>query len=338
MLQLLQQSDLSMWIALPLISLMAYLTAQTEAAQRAGLGALPIAIVLGIVVGNVFADRTLSERSMRVLEFSKKKLLRGGIILFGSHLTWAQLAAVGWQAAVLDAIVICCVLMIGYLVGVRLLGMGREETILTSVGSAVCGAAAILATEPVLKAKQQDVSVAVATVVVFGTLALFCYPVIFNFTDISSDAFGIYIGSTVHEVAQAVAAGQAIDPVAMNNAVIVKLMRVMMLAPVVVIIAWLYQRQQLPATDRYNRKVPWPWFVLGFLLMVLANSLLPLPAWFVSALQTTAQIFLTIAMAALGLQTKISAIKTAGVKPLLLSSCLFVLLLLGGFSAHQWLY
>jgi len=115
-------------------------------------------------------------------------------------------------------------------------------------------------------------------------------------------------------------------------------MRVMMLAPVVVIIAWLYQRQQLPATDRYNRKVPWPWFVLGFLLMVLANSLLPLPAWFVSALQTTAQILLTIAMAALGLQTKISAIKTAGVKPLLLSSCLFVLLLLGGFGAHQWLY
>lgn len=330
-----------MLFVLPLVSIAAFLLAQTAIAQQSGIGALPLAIVLGIVVGNLMpAKYEHQSGSEQVLNFSKKKLLRLGIILFGSHLTLQQLWAVGWQAAVLDVVVIASVLSLGYVFGVKVLGMGREETILTSVGSAVCGAAAILATEPVLKAKQQHVSVAVATVVVFGTLALFCYPIIFAFTDISSAAFGVYIGSTVHEVAQAVAAGQAIDAEAMNNAVIVKLMRVMMLAPVVVTIAWLYQRAQIREGQVTARAgtIPWPWFVLGFIVMVVINSLFVLPDWLSATLKLGAQLALTIAMAALGLQTKFSAVKAAGTKPLILSAALFVLLLGGGFGAHQLLY
>ncbi|MFQ3229436.1 YeiH family protein [Reinekea sp.] len=327
-----------MWIALPIISLVAFMSARTEFAQHNGIGALPLAIVLGIIVGNLLANQPVTARSLAILEFSKKKLLRAGIILFGSHLTLTQLAAVGWQAAILDMLVISTVLSVGYILGVRMLGMGREETILISVGSAVCGAAAILATEPVLKAKQQDVSVAVATVVVFGTLALFCYPFIFHISQLSSESFGIYIGSTVHEVAQAVAAGQAIDMQAMNNAVVVKLMRVMMLAPVVIIIAALYQRKNTATQTSTAQAIPWPWFVFGFIAMVIFNSLFNLPEPVVSTLQISAQLLLTIAMTALGLQTKFSAVKAAGTKPLLLSATLFSLLLGGGFMAHQLLY
>lgn len=330
-----------MLFALPIISLVAFLLAQTPPALQSGIGALPLAIVLGILVGNLLPSKYENQTgALAVLNFSKKKLLRLGIILFGSHLTLQQLWAVGWQAVLLDAVVIACVLSFGYFLGVKIMGMNREETILTSVGSAVCGAAAILATEPVLKAKQQHVSVAVATVVVFGTLALFCYPIIFAFTDIPSAAFGVYIGSTVHEVAQAVAAGQAIDAEAMNNAIIVKLMRVMMLAPVVVIIAWLYQRAQIKGgqTTAKGGSIHWPWFVLGFVAMVAFNSRFALPDWFSSTLKISAQLALTIAMAALGLQTKFSAVKAAGTKPLILSAVLFALLLVGGFGAHQLLY
>jgi uncharacterized integral membrane protein (TIGR00698 family) len=216
--------------------------------------------------------------------------------------------------------------------------MSREATILTSVGSAVCGAAAILATEPVLKAKQQEVSVAVATVVVFGTLALFCYPLIYRLTDLSSASFGIYIGSTVHEVAQAVAAGQAIDAAAMNSALITKLMRVMMLAPVVVVIGWLYQRAQNETGSTTSTAIPWPWFVFGFIAMVTLNSLVDFPAAMRQGLQVSAQLALTLAMTALGLQTRFSALRQAGPKPLILSALLFVLLLGGGLSVHQLLY
>lgn len=329
-------------LLVPLISLIAFGVAQTPVAQSIGLGALPVAIILGILAGNLFVRHPEQPKETWLLNFSKKRLLRGGIILFGSHLTLQQLWAVGWQAALLDAVIISAVMISGYLVGVRLLNMGREETILTSVGSAVCGAAAILATEPVLKAKQRDVSVAVATVVVFGTLALFCYPVIFALTDVSSEAFGIYIGSTVHEVAQAVAAGQSIDAEAMNNAIIVKLMRVMMLAPVVIAIAWLYQKATLAkaGSDAPAKRtpIPWPWFVFGFIGMVTLNSVVILPETLIDILKLSAQLALTVAMAALGIQTKFSAIRSAGTKPLLLSAFLFVLLLGGGFGAHQLLY
>ena len=328
---------LRMWILLPLIGAIAYGLAQLTWARHLGLGALPMAIGLGILVGNLFTP-LWSTRSEQVLAFSKKRLLRIGIILFGSHLTLQQLIAVGWQAAVLDLVVICSVLSVGYWVGVRVLGMSREATILTSVGSAVCGAAAILATEPVLKAKQQDVSVAVATVVVFGTLALFCYPLIFSLTGLSSAQFGIYIGSTVHEVAQAVAAGQAIDGAAMNSALITKLMRVMMLAPVVVLIGWLYQRTQIGTANGPSAAIPWPWFVFGFIAMVTLNSLIDLPAALRHALQVSAQLALILAMTALGLQTRFAALRQAGAKPLILSALLFALLLGGGLVVHQLLY
>jgi len=326
-----------MWILIPLIGAIAYGLAQLTWARHLGLGALPMAIGLGILVGNLFTP-VWSTGSARVLAFSKKRLLRIGIILFGSHLTLQQLVQVGWQAAALDLVVICSVLSVGYWVGVRVLGMSREATILTSVGSAVCGAAAILATEPVLKAKQQEVSVAVATVVVFGTLALFCYPLIYRLTDLSSASFGIYIGSTVHEVAQAVAAGQAIDAAAMNSALITKLMRVMMLAPVVVVIGWLYQRTQNETGSTTSAAIPWPWFVFGFIAMVTLNSLVDFPAAVRQGLQVSAQLALTLAMTALGLQTRFSALRQAGPKPLILSALLFVLLLGGGFSVHQLLY
>lgn len=326
-----------MWILLPLLGAIAYGLAQLTWARHLGLGALPMAIGLGILVGNLFTP-AWSKRSEQVLAFSKKRLLRIGIILFGSHLTLQQLIEVGWQAAVLDLVVICSVLSVGYWVGVRVLGMSREATILTSVGSAVCGAAAILATEPVLKAKQQDVSVAVATVVIFGTLALFCYPLIFSLTGLSSAQFGVYIGSTVHEVAQAVAAGQAIDAAAMNSALITKLMRVMMLAPVVVVIGWLYQGTQIKPAHGPSTAPPWPWFVFGFIAMVTLNSLIDLPAALRQALQLSAQLALILAMTALGLQTRFAALRQAGEKPLILSALLFVLLLGGGLLVHQLLY
>jgi uncharacterized integral membrane protein (TIGR00698 family) len=325
-----------MWFIVFAISLVSFATAQTTFAQSHGFGALPIAILLGIVVGNSLTLPTTVKSSF-TLEFCKKRLLRLGIILFGSHLTISQLVAVGWQAVVIDAVVISSVLVVGYWFGAKVLKMSPEETLLTSVGSAVCGAAAILATEPVLKAKQQQVSVAVATVVVFGTLALFCYPFIFQFTSISPSDFGIYIGSTVHEVAQAVAAGQAVSSETMETAVIVKLIRVMMLAPVVIIIGSFYQRiNNTSATESgVTVKAPWPWFVLGFIAVVGLNSFSFWPESFVKTVQMVAQLLLTIAMAALGYQTKLAAVKQAGSKPLMLSALLFILLMVGGFALHR---
>jgi uncharacterized integral membrane protein (TIGR00698 family) len=324
-----------MLIRLLLIAIAATALAQTESCSAIGLSALPLAILMGITNGNV-ARPPNSGRDAAVLAFSQQKLLRLGIILFGFNLSFQQIAAVGYQAILLDMIVITVVLSMGIFVGIRLFGLPREIAILTSVGSAVCGAAAIMATEPVIRAKEQDVTVAVATVVLFGTLAMFSYPVIYSFVGMESSLFGIYIGSTVHEVAQAVAAGQSIGGEAMQNAVVAKLIRVMLLAPVVIVLGSLYFQRAAGSSER--RPVPIPWFVFGFIATAALNSVLTLPSIVLEALQLASQLSLAIAMAALGIKTRWATIRQAGIKPLGLSLVLFVVLMLGGYGLNVLFY
>jgi len=214
--------------------------------------------------------------------------------------------------------------------------LSREIAVLTSVGSAICGAAAIMATEPVMRARERDVTVAVATVVLFGTLAMFSYPVIYNFADMDPSLFGIYIGSTVHEVAQAVAAGQSIGGEAMQNAVVTKLIRVMLLAPVVIALGSLLFREVAGPSQR--RPIPVPWFVFGFIATAAFNSVVTLPALALGGLQLASQLSLAIAMAALGIKTRWVTIRRAGTKPLALSLVLFIVLMVGGYGLNGLFY
>jgi uncharacterized integral membrane protein (TIGR00698 family) len=324
---------MSQIIALPLIASVAILLAKVPAIAQFGLSALPLAIILGIVVGHLNTHK-VADKEMIFTRFCQQKLLRAGIILFGFSLSFQQIISVGWQALVLDLLVITSIFCVGTYVGIRFFKLDRELAILTSVGSAICGAAAILATESVLKPRQQNVTVAVATVVLFGTLAMFSYPFIFQFSGMSEQAFGIYIGSTVHEVAQAVAAGEAIGGEALQNAVVVKLIRVMMLAPFILILSAFLTRSREGAS---GGKIAIPWFVFGFIAASGINSVLLLPEALLSTLQLASQFSLAIAMAALGVQTRWSTIRQAGVKPMVLSLMLFVMLIFGGFYLNQWL-
>lgn len=324
-----------MLIRILLIALAATGLAQTDSLAAIGLSALPLAILLGIGYGNL-ARPEFTERDATVMTFCQQKLLRLGIILFGFNLSFQQIASVGYQVILIDMLIIAIVLSLGILVGIRLFKLPREIAVLTSVGSAICGAAAVMATEPVVRARERDVTVAVATVVVFGTLAMFSYPVIYGLVGNDPALFGIYIGSTVHEVAQAVAAGQSIGVEAMQNAVVAKLIRVMMLAPVVIALGSLLFRQTVEAGQR--RPIPVPWFVFGFIVAAAFNSLVTLPGWLLSGLQMASQLSLAIAMAALGIKTRWSAIRQAGPRPLALSLVLFVVLMVGGYGLNLLFY
>ncbi|MBY4677287.1 YeiH family protein [Marinobacterium arenosum] len=324
---------MNLLIALPCIALSATLIAKIPAVAQFGLSALPLAIVIGIVFGHL-NRQTPTEREVTFTRFCQQKLLRAGIILFGFSLSFQQILSVGWQALLLDAIVISMIFGIGTFVGVRYFKLHRDVAILTSAGSAICGAAAVLATESVLKARQQHVTVAVATVVLFGTLAMFSYPLIYQFAGMSEQAFGIYIGSTVHEVAQAVAAGEAVGGSALQNAVVVKLIRVMMLAPFILMLSTVLTRRSGEAA---GGKITIPWFVFGFIAAAGINSLVALPTELLGSLQMASQFSLAIAMAALGTQTQWKTIRQAGSKPLILSLILFLLLIVGGFYLNQWL-
>jgi uncharacterized integral membrane protein (TIGR00698 family) len=188
-----------------------------------------------------------------------------------------------------------------------------------------------MATEPVVDARCEQVAIAVATVVVFGTVGMFLYPVMFDlaarhFVSVSQSAYGIYAGSTIHEVAQVVAAGRAVSESAANTAVITKMVRVMMLAPFLMALS-AYLCRGVSST---KKRIVIPWFAVGFVAVAAFNSFDLLPHAVVATAVSIDTVLLAMAMAALGLTTHVSAIRTAGLKPLGLAAFLFGGLLMGG--------
>jgi uncharacterized integral membrane protein (TIGR00698 family) len=306
-----------------------------------GISALTLAIVLGMLVGNTLYPR-VAHAAAGGVTFSKQTLLRLGIILYGLRLTFQDIAHVGIAGVAIDSLVLSSTFILSWWMGTRLFGLDRETALLIGAGSAICGAAAVMATEPVVRGRAEQVTIAVSTVVVFGTVAIFLYPAIYHFIirhhllAMSSASYGIFAGSTIHEVAQVVAAGRSISEDAANTAVITKMVRVMMLAPFLAILSAVLARTapggnvREPNAARQSSGIVIPWFAVGFIGVAAFNSLGVLPKTAVAAAVTVDTVILAMAMAALGLTTHVSAVRSAGVKPLALAASLFVWLLFGG--------
>ena len=232
-------------------------TAALPGLADSGVSPLVFALLLGLLLGNLpggLATPLRLEHAGPGLAFATRWLLRGGIVLFGLSLTLEQVMVLGPRILLLDLLVISSVLVVGYQLGTRWLGMDRDTALLTSAGSAICGAAAVLATEATIRARPAATAMAVATVVLFGSLAMLVYPLLYPLTGVPEGLYGIYIGATVHEVAQVVAAGDAVGPEALSNALIVKLVRVMMLVPFLLIVGrWWLGRTTSDAGDGAER-------------------------------------------------------------------------------------
>lgn len=300
------------------------------AISGAGFSALTLAILLGMVIGNTVYPKIWQPCDGGVL-FAKQHLLRLGIILYGFRLTFSQIAEVGVSGIATDALTLTSTFLLACWLGQKVFGLDKQTSWLIGAGSSICGAAAVLATEPVVKAEASKVTVAVATVVIFGTLAIFLYPAMYPLLAhwFSPETYGIYIGSTMHEVAQVVAAGHAINPEAENAAVISKMLRVMMLAPFLLILA-ARVKQLAPAGSGQKSKITIPWFAVLFIVVAIFNSFHLLPKTVVDVLVTLDTVLLAMAMAALGLTTHVSALKKAGAKPMLMALVLFIWLIVGG--------
>jgi uncharacterized integral membrane protein (TIGR00698 family) len=318
------------------IAVAAILLGKIAVIAAMGFGTLTLAIIIGILLGNTVYP-LMAKPCHEGVQFAKQRLLRLGIILYGFNLTFQQVLSVGLSAIAIDAIIVTTTFLLAYWLGRKILGIDAQTTLLIGSGASICGAAAVMAAEPIVKADSSKIAVAVSTVVIFGTLAMFLYPwlyqlnLAYHFIDISPSQFGIYLGSSVHEVAQVVAAGRAISDDASNAAVITKMIRVMMLAPFLLILSSYIGR--MIGTDPEQQgtsAIVIPWFAVLFIVVAGFNSLHLLPAAWVNAIQLIDTLFLTMAMAALGLTTHINAVREAGSKPLLLAALLFVWLIVGG--------
>lgn len=326
----------SLWHFVPGLALTAALTGAAlwagsfPAIAGAGFSALTLAILFGMVVGNTVYPKIWQPCDGGVI-FAKQHLLRLGIILYGFRLTFAQIADVGVSGILIDVLTLSSTFFIACFLGQKVFGLDKHTSWLIGAGSSICGAAAVLASEPVVKAEASKVTVAVATVVIFGTIAIFLYPAMYPLLAhwFTPETYGIYMGSTMHEVAQVVAAGHAVSPDAENAAVIAKMLRVMMLAPFLLFLA-ARVKQLTPAGNGEKSKITIPWFAIMFILMAVFNSFHLLPKAVVDMLVTLDTVLLAMAMAALGVTTHVSALKKAGAKPLLMALMLFVWLIVGG--------
>ena len=301
-------------------------------------------LIIGIILGMIYANSLrnhLPETWTPGIQYCSKRVLRLGIILYGFRLTFQQVVEVGLPGITVDCIIVAVTILGGVMVG-KWLKMDRDIALLTSIGSGICGAAAVLGAEATLRTKPYKTAVAVATVVIFGTLSMFLYPIGYQtgIIDLTPEQMGIFSGSTLHEVAHAVGAGEAIGGVTASTSIIVKMIRVMLLVPVLLILGWwaaAKMRKSPAAAEGEKGKVAVPWFAFGFLLVIGFNSLNLLPEVVVGWINQFDTFLLTMAMAALGAETSFDKFKKAGVKPFLLAAILYVWLLVGGYIMAKYL-
>ncbi|MDQ3073250.1 MAG: YeiH family protein [Bacteroidota bacterium] len=295
-----------------------------------GISPLILGILLGMLVGNTIRSKFPPAWTPGII-FSAKKILRLAIILYGFRITFQQISEVGMAGLTADILMLSSTFLIGSFVGIRLLRIDADMTFLVASGASVCGAAAVLATEPVLRSEPYKTAIAVATVVLFGTTAMFLYPVLYRagLMPMDENSFGIYIGASVHEVAHVVAAGNAISAETADTAVIVKMTRVMLLVPLLIALGLYVSSRKKNKLE--NTRIYIPWFAVGFILVAAFNSFNFIPKNIVQSINTFDTFLLTMAMTALGMETNLNKFRTTGGKPVLLAFILFLWLILGGF-------
>lgn len=331
-------------LLIALFSFAAFYISEIPFVRRLSFSPLIVGIILGMLYANSLRNK-LPETWVPGIKFCTKQLLRLGIILYGFRLTLTQVAAVGVPAVMVDLAVVCGTIGLGLLF-CRFLRMDRDTALLTSVGSSICGAAAVLGAEPVVRCEGYKTAIAVSTVVIFGTLSMFLYPIMYRagILDGLGDAgVAIYTGGTLHEVAHVAGAGNAMDPTGASGiagtATITKMIRVMMLAPVLVVLAFALSKGRGGESRPGGGKITVPWFAFIFIAVIGLNSLLqyltgaatvkeiPLNG----AIEYVDTFMLTMAMTALGAETNINKFRQAGAKPFLLAGMLYVWLVAGGY-------
>ena len=286
-------------------------------------------LILAIAIGMVFQNAIGTPAAAKPgVAFSMRRILRLAIVLLGLQLTLGQILAVGVGGLAIVMATLVATFLFTLAVG-RAIGVERKLAELIAAGTSICGASAVIATNTVTRAREEDVAYAVACVTVFGSAAMLLYPLLPSALGLDAQAYGLWAGASIHEIAQVVAAAFQGGEEAGELGTVAKLARVMLLAPVVLALALLTTGSRGGAQGPAER-LPMPWFVFGFVAVVGANSFDVVPAdakaWIVPA----NGFLLSMALAAMGLGTDARKLARKGLRPLVLGavSSLFI----AGFS------
>jgi uncharacterized integral membrane protein (TIGR00698 family) len=289
-----------------------------------GLRQLPLfssfsPMITAIFVGMTFSNvLSVSTQALPGIGLMGKKLLRLAVALLGLQLTFSQVAQVGADGMLLLVAVVAGTYVFTVSVG-RLLGVDMRLARLLAAGTSICGASAVAAANTVERCEDEDVAYAVACVTLFGTVATLVYPLLASAMEMTPLSFGFWTGVSIHEVAQVVAAGFQQGTEAGEFAVVVKLSRVLLLAPLLIAMTLLASRRSTSGGDLALSTMV-PVFVAGFILLMLANSAGLVPDFVRGPLVTATPMMLTAALGALGLGTRFGALRIRGFRPLVLAA------------------
>ena len=306
---------------LPGIGLAASVAAAAFALKAVGLpivasfSPLMLAILIGMTVRNLVGR---PEAARAGLAAALRTPLRLGIVLLGLQVTLAEILAIGWAGLAILTFAVSATFLFTIWMG-RQLGVPRGLTTLIAAGTGVCGASAIVAANTVVRDEDESVAYALATVTLFGTIAMFGYPMLASALPLGELAYGLWSGASVHEVAQVVAAGFARGEASGEFATVTKLARVLMLAPLVLLMG-LWAHRLSSRSDACSGRAPMPWFVFGFLGMVLLAGTGWIEAEWRSSANLVTQALLAFALAAVGLETDLRKLVAQGWRPLALGA------------------
>lgn len=280
-------------------------------------------LLYALLLGMALAPFGEEPRAAAGIDFCTRFVLRLGVALLGARITAAQIVSLGWPTALLVGAAVASTIAGGIWLA-RRLGMSGQQGLLSGGATAICGASAALAIAAALpRTRELDhfTLLVVVCVSTLSTLAMLLYPLLAQLLDMPPAWAGLFLGATIHDVAQVVGAGYVLGPEVGDTAVIVKLFRVALLAVVVVAISGTLSAQRTAPTAG-ARRAPWlPWFLLVYLVLVVLNSLHALPTDAQPILAATSRACLVLAIAALGLKTELRSLALAGWRPLLLLAC-----------------
>lgn len=291
------------------------------------MGIMIISIMLGVLWKSVMGVPVGASIG---ITFSSKFLLRAGIILMGVRLNLNQILNAGIRVVLIDMIVIAFTLTVMIFLG-KWLRVDKTLGVLIAVGTAVCGAAAIVAVAPLIGAKKEQTAISVACIAILGTIGAIFYIFLYPYLGLDPYTYGVFTGSTLHELAHVIAAGAPGGDIGSETAILVKLGRVALLIPVALILSYFYRSDERTKTDKKGwRNLPVPWFIFGFLAMNLVNTTGLLPSSIIHFLITASVFLMSIAMAGLGLSINMTDFKKVGRNTIVLAIVGFIALTILG--------
>ncbi|MDI7258356.1 MAG: putative sulfate exporter family transporter [Thermodesulfobacteriota bacterium] len=300
---------------------------------RHPLESVTIAILLGLLLKNLFSLPPVFNPGLSRYEVA----LKSGIVLLGIGLSFFALLEIGTKA--ITVVVLCLLIapILFFFIGGKA-GLSEKMNILIGIGTTICGSTAIAITAPLIEAEGDDVSYAIATISLFGLAAMFLFPLVAKLLGLNQSIFGLWAGTAIHATPQVVAAGYMYGEVAGQVSTVAKLTRNIFMAPAVFLIGLWYMKKRLKTAGGLSKKGQYskaiPLFLFGFVAMAIirtiGDAICPIPAiqwqWLVQHINGLGKFLVLVAMAGIGLNTKLTTMRRTGPKPFLVGLVASILL------------